>query len=581
MWISGLQHCCGVDILYILETMKTDRYKTDYLDRSAQRSTVDGLSVSSPARHRSAHELLTPALAAPVQGAIAEVSHVQSNPAKPGALHQANPEHMSSKQPIDVSFRPVVQKEVQQELSQSWGTVEFPVPLYDAPKRPTLVIGKRKKVRRMVTRVLLVIFVLIFATAGMISWRGYATASKVLSGTKTVAALSSVKVAPTLLKGEGDGRVNILLLGVGGVGHDGSDLTDTMILASIDPVNNQVALLSIPRDLWVKMSVNYYGSNQKINAAYSAGKYQYLGKVDPRSTDPLAIQAGMTSVDTTVSQVLGIDIDYHVLLNFAAFAQAIDTVNGVTVDVKKPLIDASMAWENNNNATLVPAGQQQMNGKEALLYARSRHSSSDFDRSERQRELLLALKQKVLTLGTFSNPVKLDGLVSAFGKNVYSDLSTKAALRLYDIIREVDNTKVQSLDLVTAPHSFVKTDSVGTISVVRPILGFDTYSDIQTFVRSQLRDGYLARENAQLSVVATSQAQAGATQTILTNYGYNVKNTVVAATVDHTAIVDLTHGKAPYTRNYLEQRYLTKALSKLPAGIVVPEGTQFAILVSK
>jgi len=562
--------------------MEKDRYKTDYLSRSTRYTGVDGLNPKQRVGHQAGNQVHTPSNVLQTQSVQPATPHHHKHPKEVSPLHQA----FSRPQPMQGLTDPLLasaaQQRSQQALSQSWETVEFPVPSYEAPKRPKLVIGKRKKVRRIAARVVVGVVAFVFVIAGLLSWRGYTTASKVLSGSTTVAALSSTNVAPTLLKGEGDGRVNILLLGIGGVGHDGGDLTDTMILASVDPVNHQVALLSIPRDLWVKMSVNYYGSSQKINAAYSAGKYQYLGKVDQRSTDPLAIQAGMASVDTTVSQVLGVDIDYHVLLNFAAFAQAIDTVNGVKVDVKKPLVDASMAWENNNNATLVPAGQQQMNGKEALLYARSRHSSSDFDRSERQRELLVALKQKVLTLGTFSNPVKLDGLVSAFGKNVYSDLSTKAALRLYDIMKDVDDNKVQSLDLVTAPHSFVTTDTVGNISVVRPKLGFDTYSDIQAFVRSQLRDGYLAHENAEVAVVAPTQALVAQSQTVLTNYGYNVKSTVVTTTTpNHTAVVDLTGGKAPYTRNYLEKRYGTTVTNKLPAGIVVPETTQFVILVSK
>lgn len=563
--------------------MKTDRYKIAYLDRSSRNSSVDAFSgVQSRMRREVGYKSRQPAGPQLTQPATTHAVVCEQMPQKKvliqATYHPPQSPKLSSDSPV-ASLGQQADAAEQSDYMQNGGT--YPLPLYEAPKRLKLVIGKRKKIRSTAKRIALVVTALVFTTGGILSWRGYATASKVLSGTTTVAALSSEKVAPTLLKGEGDGRVNVLLLGVGGVGHDGGDLTDTMILASIDPVNHQVALLSIPRDLWVKMSANYYGSNQKINAAYSAGKYQYLGKVDPRSTDSLAIQAGLASVDSTVDQVLGVKIDYHVLINFAAFAQAVDTVGGVTIDVKKPLVDASMAWENNNNAVLVPAGQQQMDGKEALIYARSRHSTSDFDRSERQRQLLVALKQKVFKLGTFSNPAKLDGLATVFGKNVYSDLSTNAALRLYDIIKKVDDKSVRSLDLITAPNNYVMTDTVGNISVVRPKLGYDAYSDIQKFVRSQLRDGYLIRENAKLSVVATTQPLAATTQTILTNYGYNVTNTAVVPSIEQTTLVDLTGGKAPYTRNYLETRYGIKAVQKLPTGIVVPEGTQFAILVGR
>lgn len=577
MWISGLQQIYRADILYILEHMKTDRYKTDYLGRSTQHGGIDGLS--TPIRRGVSYSVRTRA-AAPEASIHHEKAQKITVKVKPA--HQANqPQSFEQQSSLRSTER---HRAIEQQSAQEYTAIDatgFPLPSYEAPKRPKLVIGRRKKVRRTMTRVAAGLATLVLVTGSILGWRAYASAGKVLSGTTTVAALSSEKVTPSLLKGEGDGRVNILLLGIGGVGHDGGDLTDTMILASVDPVNYQVSLLSIPRDLWVKMPVNYYGTSQKINAAYSAGKYEYLGKTDLQNSDPLAIKAGTESVDTVVGQVLGVDIDYHVLVNFAGFAQAIDTVDGVTVDVKKPLVDASMAWENNNNSTLVPAGQQQMDGKEALLYARSRHSSSDFDRSERQRQLLVALKQKILTLGTFSNPVKLDGLASVFGKNVYSDLSTKAALRLYDIMKKVDDSTVQSLDLVTAPHDFVTTDRVGTISVVRPKLGFETYSDIQAYIRSQLRDGYLVRENAQITVVANTQALATATQTILKNYGYNAKSATVHSSIERTTVVDLSGGKAPYTRNYLEKRYGTNIVNTLPSGTVVPAGTQFAILVSK
>lgn len=468
------------------------------------------------------------------------------------------------------------------EVGQISKPSDFPLSAYCAPKKAKLVKGKFSKVRKVVVRVAAGSFVATVLVGGFLTWRGFAATGKVLSGTTTVAALSADEVSPTLLNGEGDGRVNILLLGIGGQGHDGGDLTDTMILASVDPVNNKVALLSIPRDLWVKMPVKYYGAYQKINAAYSAGKYNYLGKVDLRSTDKQAVAAGLDSVDTVVGQVLGVDIDYHAIVNFQAFSQAIDTVDGVTVDVDKPLVDASMAWENRNNATLVPAGQQHMDGKEALLYARSRHSTSDFDRSERQRKLILALKQKVLTLGTFSNPIKLDGLASAFGDNVYSDLSTQAALRLYDIVKDVKDADIQSLDLVTAPHSFVTTDVAGTASIVRPKLGIDNYSDIQTYVHSMLRDGYLADENATVYVAADTQERADATKVTLSGFGYNVVSAGTSVLAGpKTQVFDLTGGKAPYTRNYLEKRYGTTARTTLASGLIVPSGTQFVILVGK
>lgn len=456
------------------------------------------------------------------------------------------------------------------------------MPVYETTEdRPQLVIG-RKSWKKIILRTAAAMGLLLFITGGVVAWRGYTTASKVLSGTTTVAALSSKEITPQMLQGEGDGRVNVLLLGIGGANHDGGDLTDTMMIASIDPVNNTATLLSLPRDLWVKMPTKYYGQYQKINAAYSAGKYSYLGKTDLKNADTKAIAAGMTAVDTVVEQSLGVTIHYHVLINFEAFKQAVDTVGGVALNVKDPLVDASMAWENNNNPTLVSAGTQQLDGKTALMYARSRHTSSDFARSERQRELLLALKDKALSIGVLSNPLKIDGLVTAFGDNMYSDLSSTAALRLYDITKKMNNDAVRSIDLITAPHALVTTDRVGDISIVRPKLGLDAYSDIQKYVRGELRDGYLVKENASVVALGRTQNEADATKQTLESLGYNVGSSVVVANApQQTTVYDVSLGMAPYTKNYLTNRYGQTVKTELPSGVTVPTGTQFAILIQK
>lgn len=466
--------------------------------------------------------------------------------------------------------------------AQSVPEVEyFPLPRYYAPERPKTVVRKRKSHKLLALRGASLVLAIFLASGGFLAWKGYSNFHKVFHGTSTVAALSSKKVAPELLKGEGDGRVNILLLGIGGPGHDGPDLTDTIVVLSVDPVNNTAAMLSVPRDLWVKMPVNYFGSSQKINAAYESGKYHYLGKMDSSSSNAQAVEAGFASTDQVVSQVLGININYHVLLNFQAFRQAIDTVGGVNVDVKDQLNDPTMAWENGNNPVLAAAGPQQMDGKKALLFARSRETSSDFARAERQRQIIIALKDKVLTAGTLSNPAKIDGLMNAFGDNVYSDLSTGGASRLGSILKQVSDTKVTSLSLAEQPHQLVTTDRVGNSSVVRPLAGFSNYADIQTYVRSQLKDGYLVKENAPLAVVSTTQVGATAIGANLANYGYNVVSAGATETaIVQPVVVDLSGGTDPYTKHYLEGRYHIKALTKLPAGVTLQPGTAKFVIIS-
>jgi LCP family protein required for cell wall assembly len=131
------------------------------------------------------------------------------------------------------------------------------------------------------------------------------------------------EIDPTKLKGEGDGRINILMLGIGGPGHDGPYLSDTIMIMSIDPKTKDVAMLSVPRDLWVQ--IPGYGS-AKVNAACAYGESEhYTGGCGALAKD-------------TLSKILDIPIHYYIRVDFSAFRQAVDSVGGVDVNVEKALI---------------------------------------------------------------------------------------------------------------------------------------------------------------------------------------------------------------------------------------------------
>lgn len=458
-------------------------------------------------------------------------------------------------------------------------TLEFDLPRYRASLRPTKLVRRKFPWRQTLIRAFLVVFVSVAIVGGTFAWKAYASLHTVFRGTQTVAALSKEPANPQLLKGEGDGRVNILLLGVGGANHDGGDLTDTMMVMSVDPVNHQAALLSVPRDLWVKMPTGFFGQYQKINAAYSSGKYAYLGKSDLADHTPAAIDAGFSAVDQTVGQVLGIDIDYHVLVDFRAFEQAVDSVHGVSVTVQDPLIDPTMAWENGNNPVLAPRGAQTMNGKQALLYARSRETSSDFARSTRQRQLLTALKQKIVALGTLTDPTKINNLMNTFSDNVQTDLSTQAAARLFSIMKAIPDSSITSLSLAESTN-LVTTDTINGSSVVRPKEGIGVYSGIQAYVRSQLVDGYLAKEKAPVYVIAANDTKKTQTTAMLATYGYTILGSNTHTDLPQTdEVIDLSRGASPFTAHYLVDRYRVTPKTTVPANLTVPSGAQFVIIV--
>lgn len=440
--------------------------------------------------------------------------------------------------------------------------------------------SKWQVIRRWAFRSSAVVLVLVVATGGLVFSQGWLNAKKAFNGGTSSAAALSEDVSPQLLKGEGDGRINVLLLGRGGGSHEAPDLTDTLMVASIDPVNKTATLLSIPRDMWVKSE----GANpMKINAVWSSGKYKHLGKVTADNSNPKATLAGFEAVDQVVENVVGVPIHYNILVDFEAFKKAVDTVGGITVNVPEELVDPTIAWENGRNPVIAQVGPQQFDGKKALLYSRSRQTSSDFARGERQRAVLLGLKEKVNSMGTLSNPAKLAGLAGAFGNNVQTDMSLNDAARFASIVKAVSNSTVNSIGLADESSGFVTTTNIGDQSIVQPKAGLFSYTAIQNYVRSQLKDPYIAKEQAKLQVYngTTVEGLAGAQAEILKSYGYVVTGTGNAPTKGYTqtVIVDLTAGQSKYTKQYLEQRYGVTAVTALPDAAILPNGADFVIIV--
>lgn len=460
----------------------------------------------------------------------------------------------------------------------------------DTAKKPakhkTKELGKHSRwrsVRRWGLRSALALAVLTLVAGGFLAFKGYLKINKVFKGGGAAAALGG-DVKPELLKGEGDGRVNVLMFGKGGPGHAGADLTDTLIVASIDPVNKTATLVSIPRDLWV--SVPGHGST-KINAVYANAKMRSLNSSKDKEK---AERAGVDAAQQVVGQVLGIPIHYYGMIDFAGFKEAVDIVGGVDINVPEELAVKETLWDSTTGKhyTLnVPAGQQHFDSTKALYFTRSRHTSlrGDFSRAERQRLFIQALSQKILSAGTYTNPLKISQLMSALGDHISTDLSINNALRVMEIGKEIDLANMKSIGLADPPNNFVRTDNVDGQSVVRPTAGFGDYSAIQNYIRNTLKDPYLAKENAVLSVLNGTGTAGLATKQadLLKSYGYNVTVIADAPTHDYaqTTLVDMTGGKKPFTRNYLEKRLGVKAVNRLPDVNIQATGIDFVVILGQ
>ncbi|MCA9345939.1 LCP family protein [Candidatus Saccharibacteria bacterium] len=461
----------------------------------------------------------------------------------------------------------------------------------DIPKKPRrrFLFFKSKKdkkkqpVRKRVFKTVGVLFIVIFLSLGSILGYGYLKTRQIFKGNGEGAAGLQKNVQPSALNGEGDGRVNILLLGKGGPGHEAPDLTDTILLASIDPVQNEAALLSVPRDMYVKDAL---GNSMKINAIYSTAKQRKLSEANKTDSDKqLAEDYGLKAIKQSASEVLGIPVHYYVMVDFTAFKEAIDTVGGITIDVKEPLYDATMAWLNKGSPLIADKGMQTFDGNRALMYARSRHGSArgDFDRTERQREVILALEQKVLTLGTFSNPFKVVELINTLGDNVRTDLNGTGELkRLYEIMQNIGADKFVSIGLADPPNILVGTDNVNGQSIVEPLEGLYQYDKIHSYIRNTLLDPFLKQENARIVILNGTATPGLATEREkeLKSYGYNIVKIDNAPTDNYakTVLVDVTNSK-PFTLSYLEKRLGLVKTTQNIEGLPTSETADFVIIL--
>ena len=203
-----------------------------------------------------------------------------------------------------------------------------------------------------------------------------------------------------------DDRLDVLILGIRGdddkdAENGGAFLTDTIQLFSYDKKTKKTSIVSIPRDLYVKVAP---GREEKINAVYEYG---------------LISGNSLSYTKNLFSQITGVYIDHIVIFNFTSFKQIVDDIGGIDITLDKPFVEKGQ-W---GYEFSLPAGENHLNGEQALYYARSRFSSSDFDRAQRQQKIILAIKQKVSDINLLKDPGKAIDLVNTVRNHIRTDVN--------------------------------------------------------------------------------------------------------------------------------------------------------------
>jgi LCP family protein required for cell wall assembly len=356
------------------------------------------------------------------------------------------------------------------------------------------------------------------------------------------------------LKGYSEDRINFILLGMGGFGHDGPLLTDTMILASYQPSTNKVAMLSIPRDLLVKVPNYGWGKINNVNAYAEVA------------------QAGSGSQVTAnvVSEIFNIPIHYYARIDFAGFEKLVDDMGGLDIYVERSFIDYQYPAKNYGYQTVsFKNGWQHMNGDQALKYARSRHGNngegSDFARSLRQQKILLALKEKILSFNTIFNAKKLNSLLSAYNDNVQTNIEIWEALALKKLAENFEGNIINQI-LDTSPENYLFESIVGGAYVLQPKAG--DWSDLRFLAANIFDQTLTAKENATIEVLNGTKSTGLALNTglVLQNFGYDVirMRNAKDQTYKKTVIYDLSNGSKKKTLSSLKNKFKATITTSLP-----------------
>jgi LCP family protein required for cell wall assembly len=441
------------------------------------------------------------------------------------------------------------------------------------PKRRKKQHSRRYKV---IKRSILSVVALFVLMGGFLGWKVLHNTSKIFGGGGVFGFLNSTK-----LKGEDQGRVNILLAGTSedDPGHGGAMLTDSIMIISIDTTNNNAFMMSIPRDLWVKYGTNEcsLGTEGKINAVYECGeevKFKQNGYPD----------GGMGLLEKDIKDDFGLDINYYAKIDYTAFRDAVNAVGGIDVTIKtndpRGLYDGNISRIDGGPLKLAN-GVQHLDGQTALNLARARCDSvcygftrGDFDRTDHQRMMLLALKDKGLSVGVLSNPTKISSLLDAAGNNVKTDFKTNEARRLYDIIKKISNASIKSIGLADQDVSLVTTTTINNLSAVRPVAGIYDFSQIIAFIKKITSHDPVVKEGATVVVLNASDT-AGLAQrkaNVLTAKGLTIKAIGNDSRTRASTVVVALNAQKTATKAYLEQLYKTTATTDTTAN---PEANNY------
>ncbi len=462
---------------------------------------------------------------------------------------------------------------------------------FDEPEKAEKTLKPQRKgagtskVRLSKRKVMVIIGILLLLVGGYFGVKVFMTSSRLFSGN-----IFDLLGAGSTLKTDANGRANILVFGTSedDPSHKdaGANLTDSIMLISVDQKNKNAVMVSVPRDLWVKYGeACMSGYEGKINVVYECGS-------DDGTNEP----AGAKKLMDTVGEAFDIDIQYYAHVNYTVVRDTVNAVGGVTVEIDsddpRGVLDRNFDWACNYRCYYVkwPNGPAHMNGDQALALARARNAAGgyglgggNFDREQYQQKIIMALKDKAASAGTLANPVAVSGILDALGNNVRTNFSAGEVKTLIKLASEIPSASIKRVSLVEEGKAVLTTGNVSGQSVVRPVSGLYDFSGVQKFVRSKLNVSSTSSEDPSIEVLNGSDygglAAKKAAELEAAGFGdVSTGDTPTSATYGDYVWYDLSGGKKPQASSKLKT-----ILGSAPTGTVLPSGVQssadFVIIV--
>jgi len=358
-----------------------------------------------------------------------------------------------------------------------------------------------------------------------------------------------VESADKQLKGEDENRINILFLGMGGKAHEGGYLTDTIMLASLEPSSKKVSLVSFPRDLTVPIEGMGWRKINNVNA--------FAETENPGS--------GGLAISQTLSDVLNLPIDYYVRLDFEGFINIINELGGIEVEVKNTLDDPMYPimgreevepYEDRFEHLYVEKGWQKMDGELALKYARSRHGlggeGSDFARARRQQKIIQATKDKLLSKYILFKPRLISNIISELEEHLSTNLKIWEVLKLWDIFKDVEEKNITNkvldnspngllIDMITQDGAYILTPRSGDFAEIQYLI-HNIFSDAPREYKAEVKV-----EEASIEIRNGTWVNGLASQVALDleKYGFDIirLGNCSRQNFQKSVIYDLTYGE--------------------------------------